>query len=186
MGLARKHRKEVWKGAVAGMAGGLAASWVMNQFQTAWSKAAEVIKSNGPQGSQQPSGDSEDDATMKMANKLAAPVLRRELTKGEKETAGPIVHYTFGALAGGVYGAAVEVVPGLRTGFGLPYGTAVFVGADEMAVPALGLSKPAAKYPVSTHVNALASHLVYGATLELVRRGVRRLLGSAPNLEAGQ
>ncbi|HEV8523139.1 MAG TPA: DUF1440 domain-containing protein [Terriglobales bacterium] len=171
----RKHKGKIWKGAVAGMAGGLAASWVMNQFQAVWSKAAEVIQGNGQRGPEQQSGDGED-ATMKIANKIAATVLRRELTKEEQQTAGPVVHYTFGALMGGVYGASVEVVPKLRSGFGLPYGTAVFVGADEVAVPALGLSKSPAEYPISTHAYALASHLVYGATLELVRRGVRRLL----------
>ena len=171
----RKHKGEIWKGVVAGIAGGLAASWVMNQFQAVWGKAARFIQGDGQQGSQQQSGDTED-ATIRIANRIAAPILRRELTKEEKQTAGPVVHYTFGALMGGVYGAAVEVVPKLRSGFGLPYGTAVFVGADEIAVPALGLSKSPAEYPISTHAYALASHLAYGATLELVRRGVRRLL----------
>jgi hypothetical protein len=40
----------------------------------------------------------------------------------------------------------------------------------------LGLSKPPIKYPVSTHVYALASHLVYGLTAELVRRNLRKAL----------
>lgn len=163
------------EGGVAGTVGGLAGSWVMNQFQAIWSKAAEATQGNGGRDSEQQS-DSSDDATVKLANKIAAPVLRRELTKEEKRTAGPVVHYTFGAVMGGVYGAAAEVVPRVRTGFGLPYGMTVFVSADEIAVPALGLSKSPAEYPVSTHAYALASHLVYGVTLELVRRGVRRLL----------
>ena len=31
----------VWKGLVAGLAGGLVASWTMNQFQAAWTRIAE-------------------------------------------------------------------------------------------------------------------------------------------------
>ncbi len=30
----------VWKGLVAGFAAGLVASWTMNQFQAAWTRAA--------------------------------------------------------------------------------------------------------------------------------------------------
>jgi hypothetical protein len=30
----------VWKGLVAGLAGGLVASWTMNQFQAAWRRVA--------------------------------------------------------------------------------------------------------------------------------------------------
>jgi uncharacterized membrane protein YagU involved in acid resistance len=56
------------------------------------------------------------------------------------------------------------------------FGTGLFVAADEVAVPALGLSKSPREYPLSTHLYGLASHLVYGFTAEYVRRGVRRLL----------
>jgi putative membrane protein len=47
---------------------------------------------------------------------------------------------------------------------------------DETAVPVLGLSKPPTDYPASTHVYALASHLVYGLTAELVRRSLRKVM----------
>jgi uncharacterized membrane protein YagU involved in acid resistance len=77
---------------------------------------------------------------------------------------------------GAVYGAMAEITPRATFGAGLPYGTAVFLGADELTVPALGLSKPPKEYPASTHLYGLASHLVYGLSLEMVRRGVRRLM----------
>ena len=48
--------------------------------------------------------------------------------------------------------------------------------ADELAVPAAGLSKPPKEIPLTTHVYALASHLVYGWITETVRRAVRRAL----------
>ena len=45
----RRHG-DVLKGLVAGLAGGLVASWTMNQFQAAWTKATEDFEK--PQGAQ--------------------------------------------------------------------------------------------------------------------------------------
>ena len=59
---------------------------------------------------------------------------------------------------------------------GAAFGTAVWGGADEIAVPMLGLSKPNAEYPLEAHAQAFAAHIVYGVTTELVRRAVRPLM----------
>jgi uncharacterized membrane protein YagU involved in acid resistance len=48
--------------------------------------------------------------------------------------------------------------------------------ADEVTLPALGYSKSPMEFPLSTHVYALVSHLVYGWTTEIVRRAVRKVL----------
>ena len=69
-----------------------------------------------------------------------------------------------------------RVSPEVTAGAGLPFGTAFWLVADETAVPLLGLAKGPTEYPVSTHVYALASHLVYGLTAELVRRVVCNML----------
>jgi uncharacterized membrane protein YagU involved in acid resistance len=52
----------------------------------------------------------------------------------------------------------------------------VWLLADELAVPAAGLSKSPKEFPLTTHIYALASHLVYGWITETVRRAVRRAL----------
>ena len=50
----RRRRSSVWKGLVAGAAGGLAAAWTMNQFQALWSILAEgEERSHGAQSMQQ-------------------------------------------------------------------------------------------------------------------------------------
>ena len=59
---------------------------------------------------------------------------------------------------------------------GIPFGAALWLAADEIGVPAAGLAKGPAEYPVSKHASALAAHLVYGATTELVRRGLVRAI----------
>lgn len=46
---------DVWKGIAAGLIGGLAASWVMNQFQAAWSNAAERFEQPHSARSKRPS-----------------------------------------------------------------------------------------------------------------------------------
>ena len=77
---------------------------------------------------------------------------------------------------GGLYGAIAELKPATTAGAGLPFGAAVWLIADEIIVPAFGLSKPPTEYPPSTHAYSIASHLVYGLTTEIVRREARRAL----------
>jgi hypothetical protein len=43
-------------------------------------------------------------------------------------------------------------------------------------LPLLGLTKWPQEYPLSVHAYALVSHWVYGAALEGIRRGLRRLM----------
>ncbi|HUE83998.1 MAG TPA: DUF1440 domain-containing protein [Pyrinomonadaceae bacterium] len=183
-----RRNGDMLKGLAAGLAGGLVASWTMNQFQAAWTKTAEGFeKSHGaqsmpPSDVEQLGQDSEnvkkndDDATVKAAKAISEGIFGRELKESEKAMAGAAVHYAFGTATGGLYGAVAEFAPELTTGMGLPFGAAFWVIADETAVPLLKLSKPPTEYPVSTHVYALASHLVFGLTAELVRRNLRRAL----------
>ena len=169
-----RRKRSVWKGAAAGAIGGLVASWAMNQFQSIWSKASEALESTQSRKSNgRAHQNGGEDATVKTAQAITQKFAGRRLRGSEKQKAGSLVHYGFGMLAGALYGAAVEYVPQAKAAWGVPYGTAVFIGADEIAVPALGLSKSPTEYPISQHAYALASHIVYGATLETVRRTVR-------------
>ncbi len=160
--------RSIWKGAVAGLAGGLAASWVMNEFQAGVAKLTRH-----EQGEDEPQAE---DATMRTAGAVAESLFGRELTTREKEVAGPAVHYAFGGAMGAVYGALAETSPSAGAGRGLTFGSALWFGADELAVPAVRLSGSPFQYPVSTHALALSSHLVYGVTLDFVRRMIRGVL----------
>lgn len=176
----------IWKGLVAGLAGGLVASWTMNQFQAAWTRMQENAEkphgaqsmqpSNGSKGAQGEDTKEQDDATVEVAKVISENVLGHELQESEKKPAGAAVHYAFGTVSGGLYGALAEVTPQVTAGVGIPFGAAFWLLADEISVPLLGLSKGPTEYPPSTHVYALASHLVYGATAELSRRAIRQVL----------
>jgi putative membrane protein len=165
---------DIVKGIVAGVAGGLLASLVMEQFQFLWNKASEAI-SRGRE-TDKPKGRKADPSTVRVAQTISKSVFGKKLPKSKKRLAGEAVHYAMGATSGAIYGAAAEVLPSSTIGDGLVFGTAVWVLADEVSLPALQLSKPPTEYPASTHIYALASHLVYGWTTELVRRAVRKML----------
>jgi hypothetical protein len=49
-----------------------------------------------------------EDSTMKAAGKIAK-LAGRELSHEEKKKLGPVVHYSFGAGQGGVYGGVMEM-----------------------------------------------------------------------------
>jgi len=186
-----QHREgQVLKGLAAGVVGGLVASWTMNQFQelwTTWSEGdqkAQAKKSSqtrsASEGKQKKleseEGGEGQDATVKAASEISEGVFDHKLTKSEKKVAGPAVHYAMGATSGAIYGVMAELLPPVTMGAGLPFGTAVWLIADEAALPALGLSKSPAEVPLSTHAYALASHFVYGLTTEIVRKSVRGAL----------
>jgi putative membrane protein len=101
--------------------------------------------------------------------------LHRELSDDKKDVAGNAVHYAMGAAASAVYGALAEETPASSMGFGTLFGSVLWLVADEIAVPGLGLSKPVSVYPPSVHASAWASHVVYGITTDLVRRGLRAI-----------
>lgn len=162
----------VWKGMAAGLAGGLAASWSMNQFQELLSKA-QNSSHDGTQESEQHSR--EEPATVKAAEQVSRSAFHHELADREKAPAGEAVHYTMGAVSGAVYGALANAVPATATGYGLSFGTALWILADEAAVPGLGLSKSPSETPKSSHLTAWMSHLVYGFTTDVIRRTIVRL-----------
>jgi hypothetical protein len=77
--------------------------------------------------------------------------------------------YVFGGAMGALYGAFCEFSPAARKTGGAAFGTAVWNIAGE-ADPG---QRPARR------AQPVASHIVYGVTTEIVRRGVRALLDGA-------
>jgi putative membrane protein len=166
------HRS-LWKGLVAGALGGLAATYVMTQFQNGWSK---LTSRNKPEETPQ---SHEDPSTVKAADKLYVAIKGEHLPDDKKELYGNLFHYGTGALTGITYGILSEFSPLARKGFGTAFGSALFVTADEIAVPLAGLSKSFKEYPLKVHLHAWASHLVFGSALEASRLTTRKALARA-------
>lgn len=167
-------------GAVAGLAGALA----MNQFQrvaafTGGGREAGDATVGWPRTGRGPQpaqaiGNASEDATAKVANFLTSRAGYSLSDPASRALAGEFVHLAFGALNGAVYGAAVELDERARSGGGVPFGLAVWALADEGIVPALGLSRSPREASPGLLAYGLASHVVYGATTELVRKALRR------------
>jgi putative membrane protein len=154
-----------------GFGRGFIGTIVMTQFQNAWSKVSKKMKNGAEASAKEENTQAEkekEDSTMKAAGQIAK-LAGRELSHEEKKL-GPVVHYSFGTGQGGVYGSVMEMAeePGgllpalLWKYFDYP--------ADEITVPALGLSSKATETPLSAHLYGLASHLVYAVSAEMVRR----------------
>lgn len=164
---------DLLKGLVAGVAGGVFASFLMEQFQAAWSATAASFKSGEKK---KRSGRKAEPTTVKAANLLAKKISGRKVPKDYRPAAGEAIHYAMGAGSAALYGVLAEVAPIVTVGDGLAFGTGVWLLADEVAVPAAGLSKPAREIALTTHIYALISHLVYGWLTETVRRAIRSAL----------
>jgi uncharacterized membrane protein YagU involved in acid resistance len=148
----------------------------MNEFSTLTSKSARAAGNGSKQKMKGDGQEGEEDPTMKTAAEIAKRFTGIQLNQEQKKKGGTVVHYAFGAAMGGVYGAAAEYLPQVKSLAGLPYGAALFVGADEVVLPVLGLAKKPREYPPSRHLSGLGQHFVYGLTTEVVRRLMRDTL----------
>jgi putative membrane protein len=157
---------------VAGLIGGLVASYAMEHFQQTLSWISREMGGASGGGGQQHRQPQSEPATYKAADAAAHAVTGRHLRRQDKPLGGSIVHYAFGGAVGAIYGAAASQNREITAWAGIPFGATVWLVADEIGVPLSGFSKAPTEYPLQSHVSALATHLVYGATTE----GVRRLL----------
>ncbi|MFK4874354.1 DUF1440 domain-containing protein, partial [Novosphingobium sp. ZW T3_23] len=160
------------EGGASGVAAGLAASWVMNRFQD---QAQDLFRPGPADGAA-----AGDPATVKAAERFTVLVSGRGLGRSDKEDAGSAVHYVVGALAGGLYGALVEVRPEASRWRGAAMGIAAATLIDQLAVPLAGLARPPWKYTLGTHLYGYASHLVFGLATEAVRRTLRGPIAGLP------
>ncbi|MGI8991788.1 MAG: DUF1440 domain-containing protein [Bryobacteraceae bacterium] len=152
---------QVWKGLGAGLIGGLIASFAMGQVHS----VATKIMGGEREG---------EDSTVKTASAISEGVFNHKLTPERKKFAGPAVHFGFGGIVGAAYGAAAELIPEVTSGYGVPFGTAVWLGAHVIMVPALGLSKPVTESSMAHEATELAAHFLYGGVTELCRQWLRK------------
>ena len=174
----RTNQPSILRGVVTGVAAGITATLIMDQFQkltTADQKAVEKQTRLAQGESPWRITLEQEDSTEIVARKIAEAT-GKPLTKEEKKKAGRAVHYTFGTLMGVVYGVSAEILPEVTTGAGTAFGTLLFLGAHEIAVPAFQLAPSPAETPATDHLQHWAAHVVYGGSLELVRSLIRRLI----------
>lgn len=169
------NTEAVLRNTALGAASGVVAALAMNAFQSGWSAISARLQ---PEDGRSGGGTDEEPSTEKAADRISEAATGKPVAKEDKTLAGEAVHYGFGALLGGLYGGTATAFPQVRTGLGAPFGAAAWAVADETLVPAAGLSKPAWEAPASTHLYALASHLVFGVVLDATQTALQRGLAT--------
>ncbi len=177
------------RGFAAGCVSGLVATAVLTAFQQATVAAAKgyqhheaarnpmagLAAADPRSAAAGPVRQSEAvNTAMAKAATATAGLFGVDLTRRTTPVVAMAIHFAFGTLMGGLYGWLAEAWPAVTLCRGTLFGTALWIGADEIAVPALGLINPPTRNPPPMHAAAWSVHLVYGAVLELGRRIVRR------------
>src|SRR4026207_1918181 len=90
---------DLMKGLLAGVAGGLLAAYLMEQFQSAWSAVSDAMRQSEMRVGRKP-----DPATVRAATVISEKVIGRKLPRDYKSVAGEAMHYGMGAGSAAVYG----------------------------------------------------------------------------------
>lgn len=157
---------------VSGLIGGLVASYAMEHFQRALGRLSPEIGGAPGGGGQQYRQPESQPATYTAADVVARATTGHDVPSEYKPAAGAAMHYAFGGAVGAIYGAAAARTPDVTAWAGVPFGATVWLIADEMGMPAVGLSTPPTAHPLKDHATSLASHLLFGAATEVVRRSL--------------
>jgi putative membrane protein len=151
-----RRERSIAKGALAGLIGGLAG---------AGAKAlAEQMLPPRVQGQTPP--------PVALAEQFAG----HPLLATQQQIAVQTIHWGFGAAAGAIYGALVEVEPSLAAWRGAAFGLALNRLTHESILPRMGLSAPKEAQPAQERISEWVTHAVYGIFTDSVRRVVRRNL----------
>jgi hypothetical protein len=178
----RKKRREIklLAGLAAGVVGGIVATWVLDKYQQGAleaTRAAENAIDAEPVLSRRQEDQlrTQQRTQAEAAERIAKSAFGKGLTRTQRRNAAPIMHYAIGALAGGAYGFAVEILPVVRRGYGTGYSNLLFLGGSQAMLPWLNLGTRQKVSPV-IHANGLSAAVIYGAVLETTRRLLRWFL----------
>ena len=149
-----KRTRSLAKGFLAGMIGGLAGAGVK--------LVAEQLFPPRVQGQTPP--------PVVLAERAAG----HGLPDPQRKAAMQGIHWIFGALAGGVYGALVELEPSLGAWRGAAFGITLNRITHESLLPKMGLSPPTGDQPTQERISEWVTHAAYGIGTDAVRRAVRR------------
>ena len=116
----------------------------------------------------------QEPAALQLAETISVNIVHHRPTPPEKKIAASVVHFGIATGMGALYGGLAEMDRRVAAGFGTGFGAALWLGANEIGLPALGVSPSPVSTPLSEQACSLASHLLYGAILEAVRQALRK------------
>ena len=165
------------KGILAGAIGGLAGTWAMSEAQRGWTLLVDRQPPDSAAGKHD-ARDWQERSEGQNSNELAAQamattVMGRRLDRDELAVGAALTHYAFGTAMGALYGASMN--DQMRVGTGIAFGLTVWLFADEIAMPLLGLSDSTVRRPLEKHLQSAVAHIVFGVATELTRDAVDQL-----------
>lgn len=196
-----RRPRTLWKDTLVGVAAGVVGTWVMEQFWKGLSAAQEATEDTGdaeaPPSEARAGGPAEEQEEGPLdeiavvgpyhreeesAPQTAARVLYRK-TRGrepDKQTRMELanrLHWAQGMAMGGLYGLfRGDRREGMDLAGGLLFGAGVWLAADELAVPLLGLSRGPTAHDPAEHLQGLGAHLVYGAATSIAAQALSRAM----------
>ena len=170
----------IWKGALAGLVAGLVGSWVKSKVEPPLQKLGENLfpptkaqkRLRGADGTGHPLNMPPAILVKEVSETVAGEKPAAETTEAAMMT----IHYVLGTTLGITYGIAAEEFPAATTAAGIPAGAVMWALTHGSTVPALGLQESPAEMPAAWYVWEFGSHLVFGLTVEVVRRELRKRL----------
>ncbi len=153
-------------GAVAGLAGTFAIEKAFGLMQKFTGESVE--------------GEGQEPGTHVLAERLHH-VVGAEPTAERKARLGQVIHWSYGASWGALYGALRNRVPALSWGMGVPFGLLFGVLSDEILVTLAGLAPPPREIPTKQHVQMIAGHVVYAAAADAAYGVLNKALAPEPS-----
>jgi uncharacterized membrane protein YagU involved in acid resistance len=155
-----------------GLAAGVAAGYVQNLYFKSTGRFAPGMPPDAFEAPEELQKQEMPPATV--ARRLVEDLMQRgPLSDDAKARGGSIVHYSYAAVWGGLWGIVREQYP-LGLSGSLAYGLFVWAVSDAVVLPAFKLTALPHKYPLRNHAYMLGAHFVYGGALagtyELLRR----------------
>ena len=175
-------RKTLATAVLIGAAASIPASKLKGMTETRLQRAAEALWEPTEEEKRlvgaDPTGHLENMPPAVLVDRVARTLGRGPLDTPTKLRGQNIVHYSFGALFGSVYGALAEAHPAAAAGAGTAAGASLYLASHGTALPLLRIQEPPWRLPRAAFAWELTSHLLFGLALELGRRSMSRALTS--------
>jgi putative membrane protein len=107
---------------------------------------------------------------------LVERIAGRSLSSREERLVENVVHFSFSAGVGALYGVVAEYWPPATAAEGGAFGVVLLGATHETALPALDLTEQPQHQSDHEQLSELLTHLVFGFTTEQVRRRLRASL----------
>ena len=174
--------KKLASAALLGAVASIPASKLKGVSERQLQRAAEAVWPPSERQKQlvgaDPTGHLDNMPPAVLADHIARRLGYGPLSTGTKLRIQNAIHFTFGAVSGGVYGVLAQAFPSATAGAGTVAGAGLYAASHGSALPLLGVQAPPWRLPRAAVAWEFTSHLLFGAVLELSRRGMGRVLAA--------